>query len=334
MIHSNPGEIADRNLDTVPFPDRTLLNLDNYYTAVDRNKMTTTYSSRGCPFRCVFCDVQEKLYHYRSAARVVDEFEEIIKLGIKEIHIFDDIFNVRPKRVIEVCDEIKARNLKVHWSIRARVNPFTREMIARLKEAGCGRIHVGVESLDPATLKYMNKKQTYEEIQDFFKMCHEEGMETLAYFIIGFPTESPEYRKRFYDEVMKINPTYCFFNILFPLAKTQYYQSLLDDGTFEKDHWEEYCKDPQPYFEIPLPRSPELQQSLEDLADRWHRKFCFRLGFLYREFWSSVRYPKMMLLKTKLVWVLLRETIKWRRKKNGERQVIYIGSDKTRVIHS
>ena len=101
---------------------------------------------------------------------MADEFESIIDLGIKEIHIFDDIFNVRPKRVIEICDEIKRRDIKVNWSVRARVNPFTREMVARLKDSGCQRLHIGVESLDPATLEYMNKKQTYEEIVEFFKM--------------------------------------------------------------------------------------------------------------------------------------------------------------------
>jgi radical SAM superfamily enzyme YgiQ (UPF0313 family) len=333
FIHGNLPALVDRSLDDIPFPNRTLLDLNNYYTAVDQSKMTTTYSSRGCPFRCVFCDVQEKLYHYRSAQSVVDEFETIVDLGIKEIHIFDDIFNVRPKRVVEICDEIKKRNIKVRWSVRARINPFTREMVARLKDAGCGRLHLGVESLDPATLEYMNKKQTYQEIQEFFKICHEEGMETLAYFIIGFPTESPEYRQRFFDEVMKLDPTYCFFNILFPLAKTQYYQSLRDDGTFEKDYWEEYCKNPTPHFEIPLPRSPELQQELEDLADSFHRRFCYRFGFLARELWRSIRYPRILFLKARLTYVLARETVHWRRKKGGDKSIRYIGSDATHVMH-
>ena len=331
-IRGNPPErVPAKTLDHLPFPDRTLVNLDDYYTAVDMARMTTAYSSRGCPFRCIFCDVQEKAYLYRTAPNLTDEFDMLRGLGIKEIHIFDDVFNIRRQRVIDICDEIMRRGIDVRWSIRARVNPWDREMLIRLKAAGCGRIHVGVESLDPDTLTYMNKKQSYEEIVDFFKTCNEIGMETLAYFIIGFPTESRRYRERLYDEVMKINPTYAFFNILFPLAKTQYYQSLLDDGTYEKDHWAEYLKNPAAHFEIPLPRSPAEQKELEDLADRFHRKFCYRLSFLFKEFTRSLRYPRMLLLKIRLAFVLARDTIFWRRPRSNAGA--YLGSDATRAMH-
>ncbi len=332
-LRCNPSpRTTTKTLDHLPFPDRTLVDLDDYYTAVDMARMTTAYSSRGCPFRCIYCDVQEKAFLYRTASNLVDEFAMLRRLGIKEIHVFDDVFNIRRQRVLDICDEIERRGIAVRWSIRARVNPWDREMLARLKAAGCHRIHVGVESLDPDTLAYMNKKQSYEDIVEFFRMCHEVGMETLAYFIVGFPTETREYRARLYDEIMKIRPTYAFFNILFPLAKTQYYQSLLDNGTYERDHWADYLKDPVPRFEIPLPRSPAEQQALEDLADRFHRKFCYRLGFLLTEFARSLRYPRMLLLKTKLAFVLLRDTILWRRPRSKARG--YLGSDGTRAVHS
>lgn len=327
-----PERVVAKTLDHLPFPDRTLVDLDDYYTAVDMARMTTAYSSRGCPFRCIYCDVQEKAYLYRTAPNLTDEFQMLIGLGIEEIHIFDDVFNIRRQRVIDICDEIKRRGIKVRWSIRARVNPWDREMLERLKEAGCQRIHVGVESLDPDTLTYMNKKQSYEEIVDFFAMCNEIGIETLAYFIIGFPTESRRYRERLYEEVMKIQPTYAFFNILFPLAKTQYYQSLLDNGTYDQDHWAEYLRKPTAYFEIPLPRSPAEQKELEDLADRFHRKFCYRMSFLLKEFARSLRYPKMLWLKTRLAFVLARDTIFWRRPRSNARG--YLGSDATRAVHS
>jgi radical SAM superfamily enzyme YgiQ (UPF0313 family) len=330
-IRANPDErVVTKTLDHLPFPDRTLLDLDDYYTAVDRARMTTTFSSRGCPFRCIFCDVQEKAYLYRTAEKMADEFEVLIGSGIKEIHIFDDVFNIRRQRVLDLCDAIIRRKLRVRWSIRARVNPWDDETLAKLREAGCRRIHVGVESLDPTTLAYMNKKQSYEDIVAFFQSCQRLDIETLAYFIIGFPTESREYRERLYEEVMKINPTYAFFNILFPLPKTQYYQSLLDDGTYDEDHWAEFFKAPTAYYEVPLPRSPAVQKELEDLADRFHRKFCYRLGFLFKEFWHSLTYPKMLLLKIRLAFVLARETIFWRR---SPRKLTYLGSDATRAVH-
>lgn len=323
-LRNTPPEKAEtKSLDHVPYPNRTLLNLDDYFTAVDMARMTTTYSSRGCPYRCIYCDVQEKAYLYRSARSMVDEFEGVVRLGIHEIHIFDDVFNIRKPRVMEICQEIQRRKLDFRWSIRARVNPWDRETLQALYDAGCRRIHVGVESLDEPTLKYMNKRQSLADIRAFFKMCNEIGIESLAYFIIGFPTESEEYRRDLYDRVMELNPTYCFINILFPLPKTQYYQSLLDDGTFEKDYWAEYFTNPTPDFVVPLPRSPELQKELEDLADQFHRKFCYRMGFLWGEFWRSVKYPPILWLKFKLAFVLARETLFWRRGKSAA----FIGTD-------
>ena len=331
QLRSNPGEKSNvRTLDHLPFPDRTLVDLDDYYTAVDMARMTTAYSSRGCPFRCIYCDVQEKAFLYRTAPNLADEFEMLEGLGIREVHVFDDVFNIRRQRVLDICDELQRRKLSVRWSIRARVNPWDREMLVRLKEAGCARIHVGVESLDPDTLTYMNKKQSYEDIASFFQICNDIGMETLAYFIIGFPTESRAYRERLYDEVMKIRPTYAFFNILFPLAKTQYYQSLLDDGTYDRDYWAEFLKAPTAHFEIPLPRSPREQKELEDIADAFHRKFCYRLGFLLREFTRSLRYPRMLVRKAHLALVLMRDTVLWRRPRSG---ATYLGSDAARVVH-
>ena len=312
QIHSNPPEEMPIILDSLPFPNRRLVDLDDYYTAVDKARMTTMYSSRGCPFHCIFCDVQENSFRYRTAKSVVDEFEEIIKLGIKEIHIFDDTFNIRRQRVIDICHEILERGLKVRWSGRARVFPFDSEMMRLLKEAGCTRLHVGVESLDPTILRYMNKKQTLEQIRNFFALCHEFGIETLAYLIIGFPVETGEYRAHILDEIIKLDPTYVYFNILYPLPKTQYYQSLLEDGTYKQDYWADFVRNPKKDYELPLPRSPELQKELEALADDSQRKFCYRPVFILRELKGALFHPKLLLFKAKFAFLLLLKT--WHRR--------------------
>ena len=317
QICSNPSDEESIVLDSLPFPNRQLLDLKAYYSAVDKDSMTTTYSSRGCPFRCIFCDVQEKHYRYRSAQRLVDEFEEIIKLGFKEIHVFDDTFNIRRQRVIDICNEILRRGLKVRWSARSRVSPFDEEMMSLLKRAGCSRLHVGVESLDPAMLRLMNKKQTLEQIQSFFRLCKEYDMETLAYFIIGFPGETREYRRSLYKEVSKLGATYAFVNVLYPLPKTKYYESLIADATFREDHWAHFVQNPTADFYLPFPRSPELQRELVATADDFHRRFCYSPRFILSEFRKARLNPKMLLFRIKLALVLLRETWLQRRQVVG-----------------
>ncbi|MFH0753293.1 MAG: radical SAM protein [Candidatus Omnitrophota bacterium] len=283
VIKVNPPEETSTNLDDLPFPNRKLINLDDYFSAADKLKMTTMYTSRGCPFRCVFCDVGEKTFRHRSPMKIVDEFESIAALGIQEIHMFDDTFNVNRQRVIDMCKEIIKRGLKISWSARARVVPIDREMISIMKQAGCRRLHVGVEAFDDNILKAIKKNITLEQIYTFFALCNEFKIDTLAYFIVGFPQETAEYRKSLFGKLKKLNATYLYLNILYPTAKSELYDDLLKDGTYDRDYWQEFVTKPVRDFELPLCRSTELQQELMVLVDDIHRKFYLSPKFIIND---------------------------------------------------
>lgn len=308
-IVNNPLVRGVENLDDLPFPNRKLINLYDYYAAADRQPMTTICSSRGCPYRCIFCDVQEKKWLCRSAVNVVDEFEEISNMGIKYIHVFDDTFNINRQRVIDICNEIIKRGLNIKWSTRGRVFPFDDEMAQLFKQSGGNRWHVGVETFDREIMKSIKKGITIEQVDNFFKICHKYNIDTMAYFMIGFPNETAEYRQRLYDNVRKLGPTYVFFNVLYPLPKTEYYESLLKEGILKKDYWEEFAINPQPDYAIPYPRSVELQEELISICNSYSLRFYFNPIFLLKETWRSLFYPKVLFLKIKGAAVMIYEVI-------------------------
>jgi radical SAM superfamily enzyme YgiQ (UPF0313 family) len=239
------------------------------------------------------------MWHYRSAKNVVDEFEEIAKMGIKLIHIFDDTFNIDRQRVIDICNEIIKRKLKIKWTTRGKVAPFDEEMASLFKKSGGVRWYVGVETLDPEIMKYIKKGITIFQIENFFKICRKYKIETMAYLMIGFLGETKEYRKKLYKKAMKLKPTYIFFNILCPLPKTLYYKELLEKGDLKNDFWDEFVKNPKPDFEIPFPRTEELQNELIALSDYYSRKFYLNSFFIAKEFWRSLFYPKILMFKIK-----------------------------------
>lgn len=270
-----------KDIDPLPFPQRELLNIEDY--AVPEEDASTTllkkscarlpmFSSKGCPFRCVFCDVQEKRFRYRSATRVVDEMESILSLRATSVHILDDCFNVRQDRVLQICAEVKRRGLKFEWSARGRPE-INGETAQALSEAGCRRLHVGVESLDPDVLRWMNKRLDVETIRKFFGHCRQFGIETVAYFIIGTPVETREYRKHLPEMIRELGGTYPYFNLLYPASHTEYYNSLLQDGTFKRDYWQDFVKNPTPNYELPLPRSQELQIELQETLHSYIDEF-------------------------------------------------------------
>lgn len=303
-IISNPPSKKPLVLDEFPIPDRGLVDLDDYHSILDNNKMTTMNSSRGCPYRCIFCNVQEKQFHYKSAKYLVDEMKDIISRGINEIFIHDDAFNIIRQRVIDICNEILKRKLKIKWSARCRVFPFDEEMAGLLKKAGCVRLHAGIESLDPKLLESIKKDITVEQINNFFRLCKKYKIKILAYFVIGFPNETKEYRANLLKEIKRLDPDYFNLSILFPYQKTEYYNELLKNGTYKKDYWAEYAKKPTKDFELPLPRSAEEEKELEETVDYAYKTFFFRPSRILREIMMTISSPRIFLKKARLAAIL------------------------------
>ena len=139
------------DLDALPFPARDLLPNAAYISHGRRRygyAVTTVMSSRGCPFACEFCSnvVFGSSYRERSPASVVDEIEQALALGYDRIAFSDDVFTMRPERVVAVCDEIERRGLRFAWECLARVDGVDRATAGRMRRAGCRTVFFGIES--------------------------------------------------------------------------------------------------------------------------------------------------------------------------------------------
>lgn len=267
------------NLNTIPLPARHLLNIDDY--RIEKNEdllfdvgalRLPMFSSKGCPYACTYCDVQQKTFNFKSAERCVEEFKALIDLGATSIHILDDAFNVNRNRVSEMSKALVRENIKVDWSARGTVE-VRESVIADLAEAGCKRLHVGIESLDDTILAGFKKSSRYKHIEQFSTLCQQYGIDILGYFIIGAPGETSEYRRTLPQRIRDLGIKLPYFNLLSPLAETPYYEELLRTGKFKKDFWTEFCKNPVPDFIIPEIRSEEEEEELRLIIDDYVRYF-------------------------------------------------------------
>jgi anaerobic magnesium-protoporphyrin IX monomethyl ester cyclase len=181
-----------RDLDRLPLPARHLLPLGRYRALGMPISMIT---SRGCPHRCIFCVGRRMVgarMRLRTPVRVVDELEAIAALGFHQVNIADDLFTADAGRCAAVCDEILRRGLNLRWTAFARVDTVDRELLARMRAAGCTAVSFGIESGNPGILKTVRKGITLAQVEAAVRMCAEAGVAALASFILGLPGETPE----------------------------------------------------------------------------------------------------------------------------------------------
>jgi radical SAM superfamily enzyme YgiQ (UPF0313 family) len=273
------------DLDELPFPARHLVPYRKYYSALAKETpITTMMTSRGCPFKCIFCNRPQlgKIFRHRSAGNVVDEMEECIGLGIKEIFLYDDTFSINKQRAADVCDEILRRNLKIIWDIRTRVDTVDKEVLKKLKAAGCERIHFGVESGTQEILDVLRKGITLQQAENAFRWSKEAGIITLAYFTIGNPTESKRQILETVKFGMKIKPDYINIGLTTPFPATELYRLGLERKILRHDYWEGFAKNPRKDF-VPEAWEEKLKrEELVKLVKSAYMKFYMRPAYLLR----------------------------------------------------
>ncbi|NQT81072.1 MAG: cobalamin B12-binding domain-containing protein [Candidatus Aminicenantes bacterium] len=289
-----------RNLDEIPFPARRMVPYKKYNSLLTKgNIVTTMFTSRGCPFKCSFCDRSHlgKIFRARSAENVVDELEECTNLGIYEFLFYDDTFAIDSKRVKEICDEITKRKLDIGWDIRTRVDTVDEEMIKNLKKAGCQGIHYGIEAGNEKILKILNKDISLDQAKYVFDLTKKYRIPILAYFMIGNPTETIDDIYTTFKAMRMLNPDYVHLTILTPFPGTKIYLDGLRNGIFKKDFWREFAENPNSDF-IP-PHWDEIfsRDDLIDLLIEGYRKFYLRPSYI---FGRIIRIKSMSELKKKV----------------------------------
>jgi radical SAM superfamily enzyme YgiQ (UPF0313 family) len=222
------------NLDELPFPARHLLPLSKYRALSAPCNLIT---SRGCPYGCIFCSGRRmfgRKVRFRNPKLVVDEIEHIHKeLGFEKINIVDDTFTVNHRHARDICDEIIRRNLHIQWTIFARVDTVTQDLVELMKEAGCSYLLFGVESGSQKILDTIKKGVSVDDVRRGVKVATEAGIKVFASFILGLPGESPVTARQSIDLAAELRSEYDAkygFHLLSPLPGTELYENAEEYG--------------------------------------------------------------------------------------------------------
>ncbi len=292
-VVENPLAPPAQPLDDLPFPARRLLDVRRYTSVLShRRPVTTMISSRGCPYACRFCyrPSYDQRYRARSAVNVVDEMVECRRLGVEEVFFYDDTFNLQRDRVVAVCDEIRRRRLDLPWDARVRLDRLDPDLLAQMGRAGCCRLHLGIESGSQAILQQMRKHIDLARVEDVLRASRRIGIETLAYFMLGFPGETPAQIEETITWAVRLDADFTQFAIVMPFPDTPLYAEWR--AAHGSDPWADFAAAPSAGFRPPAcwgsGTEDELQEWLRLAYRRFYGRPAYMLGRLRRiRSWAS-----------------------------------------------
>jgi anaerobic magnesium-protoporphyrin IX monomethyl ester cyclase len=290
LLFRKNGDVAysgDREfiteLDRISWPKYDRFELDRYFREI------SVHTSRGCPHRCIFCarHVLSPKYKARSAENVADELEYWYRKGYRKFNFEDDNFNLLPKRVYAICDEIERRGL-AHLELRCsngiRADRVDRDMLARMREVGFRYVAFGVDAGNDRMLAVVKKGETMRDIEEGIRHACELGYGVKLFFVIGNPTETAEDVEDMVTLSRKYPIEEVHFNNVVPYPGTELFEWIKQHDYFLREP-EEYLNNASFWEAKPIFQTPELPESerirlteyLHRVRQEIHRKTIRRM---------------------------------------------------------
>ena len=186
---------------TLPYPAWDLIDINDYarvssFSILGRRRYMSLFTSRGCPFHCIYCHkIFGKTFRPRSAQSVVAEMRELMdRFGVTDFDILDDVFNLDRDRVHSICEGILAlpRRVTLAFPNGLRSDLLDDETLKLMRRAGAVYISFAVESANPRVQKLMRKNLDLDRAAAAIRTASRLGILCNGFFMLGFPSETRE----------------------------------------------------------------------------------------------------------------------------------------------
>ena len=285
-----PDRPCTQDLDELPRPAYKYFPLEKY--RLFGRRVLPVVTSRGCPFNCSFC-VTPRMFHHtfrmRRPKNVVDELEWLRDVhGAESISFYDDMLTYDKKRIYEICEGIKKKKLDLPWDCQSRVDTVSKEMVFKMREAGCEEIFFGVETGSQQILDTMGKKTSIEQNEKAIKWAKDAGIFVAISVVIGYPGETRHTIKQTLDFIRRVKPDDAFLCVATPTPGSELRTIIEKKGWKMSSDWSLYDL-ATPVFESPDLTSEEITKIRKEFCNSFYSPL-----YVFRQLLRKNSYSRIM----------------------------------------
>jgi len=198
------------------------------------NKYMGLFTSRGCPYKCIYChDIFAKQFRAHSAERVVAEMEYLnTKYGLTDFEFYDDTFNFDKDRVRKICDLIVEKHLKInmYFPNGLRSDMLEKDIVERLAKAGTRVMCFAIETVSERLQRLLRRNLRFENIINMIEVARKNGIHAEGFFMLGHPTETKEEMLATIDFAAKSPLHSAAFSIAIPQKGTELFSRYIGEN--------------------------------------------------------------------------------------------------------
>ena len=217
------------------FPLRFQPNVFNYR----RTPVASVVTSRGCPFSCSFCDrsTSGRKGRFHSVDYTLALCRRLVRLGVRHILFYDDLFTVSRQRVVELCERLLAEGLRFTWSCNSHPNLLDAATLRLMRRAGCWQIAYGIESGSQRVLDVVKHEVRIPRMLETLRLTRAAGIRVKGLFMMAHPTENEESLRETVDFLRTAPLDLVQITKFTPYPGTPSYPTVRQHGRFTED-WE------------------------------------------------------------------------------------------------
>ena len=239
------------DLDALPAPDRSLVDIDAYRRAWGRHSRFSMnlVASRGCSFHCNWCakPIWGQRHHARSPASVAREIGQLQALGAEHIWFMDDILGIKAGWLADLADFLEGEGVRLPFKCLSRADLLLRPgEIEALRRAGCETVWLGAESGSQKVLDAMEKGTTVAQIREAAHRLKQSGIKPAFFLQFGYPGEDWDDVQATFDLVRQCEPDDIGISVSYPLPGTKFYERV-KDSMRERANWYDSAEMPMLY---------------------------------------------------------------------------------------